>query len=176
MSKNNILEDLKKIEDTSNKELLIKTLKELKAKAKEVYKLKLETQSWLDLFDLTPEDKKSIIDWINNLPDVKLSEEEKNEIKKQIEKKFKIIKEQKEEEKSNSWIEDYLKKRKELFPQIWWNPIQLPSSPLKPNPYDITFNVPPSVNSYDLRNELLNTTNLKDKTLTITLWNGWILN
>jgi len=164
MSKNIILEDLKKIEESSNKEVLIKTLKELKEKAKEIYILKLETQCWLDLLNLSLEDKKSIIDWINNLPDVKLTEEESLEIKNEIAKKFKRIKEDKNSQETTSWkLEDFLKKRKDINNPIT-NPYYPIIKPLNPKPYDIT---------WERNNDLNSFSNPNNPPLILT--NGWCI-
>ena len=81
--KDNIVNELKKIEAANKKALLIKVLEILKDYAKIVLINKTKTKELLNYMDLSEKDKKSIIDWINNLPNVKLSKDDIKGIKEE---------------------------------------------------------------------------------------------
>ena len=161
---NSFLEELKYIEKDKNREILKKTLQDLKQKAKDIFKLKLETTIWLNQFDLEDCDKKAIIDWINNLPDVKLSEKDKKEIESDIKRKYK---ERIENFKKNNEIENWRIHNPISIPDMSlqpWNWLlnpdkkEYPSFPYKP--IDIWYKID------------VNNTNSQSQ---ITLSNWWIL-
>ena len=99
MAKENIaLDQLKKIEESKQKMLLVKMLGYLKEQARNVFKFKYITEKVLEELKVNATDKKAIIDWINSLPDVGLSEEDKKEVDKDIKKFMTEEKEEVEEE------------------------------------------------------------------------------
>lgn len=88
-----VLDDLKKIEEQKKKKLLVKSLNKLKEKAKEVLTLKEETNVILNSLWLSTKEQKQIIDWINSLDDVQLSDNDKKEIADEIKEDMKEDKE-----------------------------------------------------------------------------------
>lgn len=76
-----ILDQVKKVEKAIKAKVLIKKIGELKKIAKEVNELKEEMVATLEELGLSDKDIKRVIDFINELPDVKLTDREKKEIR-----------------------------------------------------------------------------------------------
>ena len=88
-----VLDDLKKIEEQKKKNLLIKSLNKLKEKAREVMTIKEETNAILNNLWLSTKEQKQIIDWINSLDDVQLSNDDRKEIADEMKEEMKEEKE-----------------------------------------------------------------------------------
>lgn len=88
-----VLDDLKKIEEQKKKKLLIKSLNKLKEKAREVMTIKEETNAILNNLWLSTKEQKQIIDWINSLDDVQLSDDDRKEIAEEMKEEMKEEKE-----------------------------------------------------------------------------------
>ena len=71
-----ILDEVKAAESATRKIMLIKTLGQLKKMAKDVLELKEKTQALISELGISAEDSKRLIDFINNLSAVKLTESE----------------------------------------------------------------------------------------------------
>ena len=78
-------DSLKKIEDSRKKRIMAHLLNEIKALAKEVLTNKKLVELYLNELTGDKKEQKQIIDWINSLPDTKLSEDDLREIKKEVE-------------------------------------------------------------------------------------------
>jgi hypothetical protein len=96
--KPDILDDIKRIDRAVRAKTLANVLSTLKEKAHEVLLLKEQTNMLLEAVGVSAEDAKRIIDFVNSLDDVQLSESEKqnlredtreevSEVKKKAEKK-----------------------------------------------------------------------------------------
>lgn len=81
---NNALDQLKDIEQKKQKAVLIKALKFLKQKAKEVLAAKYATNEILKQLNISKDDQKAIIDWVNQLQDVKLSDDDETVIEDEV--------------------------------------------------------------------------------------------
>ena len=100
------LDGLKKIEEKRQKAILAKMLNQLKEDAKTILKLKKKTELRLQHFDFSEKDAKGIIDWINNLPAVKLTKYDEEELKSDIKNEFYRAESTVDEQmtRSNTWI------------------------------------------------------------------------
>lgn len=96
-SKNTVLDQVKQIEKRNKARLLIKTLTQLKKFARDIYIMKEKTNLLLDNIGVSEKDSKAIIDFINSLPEVQLSEENKKDLKEDI--KEEIVDKRKEIER-----------------------------------------------------------------------------
>ena len=76
-----ILLDIRKIEARKKQALLAKKVSELKVLAKKINELKVESEYLIDEMGVSKEDAKRVVDFINELDDVKLTDEEKKEIR-----------------------------------------------------------------------------------------------
>lgn len=79
-----IVDKMKKIEEKKKEILLAKQLTKLKKLARMIVESKEETKIILDLLLVNDEDKKKLIDFINSLEEVKLSEDDKKMIKSKV--------------------------------------------------------------------------------------------
>lgn len=79
-----ILDQVKKIDKAIKAKLLIEKIAQLKEFAREVNVLREQSIATLEELDLSPKDIKRIIDYVNELPEVKLSERDKKEIRDDI--------------------------------------------------------------------------------------------
>ena len=71
-----ILDEVRAAESATRKIMLIKTLGQLKKMAKDVLELKEKTQALISELGISADDSKRLIDFINNLSAVKLTESE----------------------------------------------------------------------------------------------------
>ena len=85
-------ESLKKLEDSRKKRLMAHLLNEIKSLAKEVLENKKLVELYLEELTDDKKEQKQIIDWINNLPDTKLSEDDLRKIKKEVEQEVTVEK------------------------------------------------------------------------------------
>jgi hypothetical protein len=79
-----VLDNIKKVEKAIKAKILIEKIGELKKYAKEINVLKEQSLATLEELNLSEKDVKRVIDYINELPDVKLTEREKNDIHDEI--------------------------------------------------------------------------------------------
>jgi len=103
VEKDDILSEVKKVEKLVKAQLLIKTLSDVKKKAREIVELKEETDAILEEIGLSAEDAKRVIDYVNSLKSVQLSESDKKEIREDTKKTVENMRESAEkkiEEKS----------------------------------------------------------------------------
>lgn len=99
MTKDNTpLEQLKELQKKQEKLLLVKTLTYLKEQAKKVLKCKALINESLKQLNVKDEDSKAIIDWINSLNDVKLSEDDDIDIEDEVKEMLKDKKKKVENE------------------------------------------------------------------------------
>lgn len=97
------LEQLKQIEKKQKEMLLNKSLKRLKELCKLVLKTKERVNSIMEILGLPEKDAKGIIDWINSLSDVQLSDDDKKEIRTEEIDTMQDKKEEVEEESEKYW-------------------------------------------------------------------------
>lgn len=88
-NENKVLDDLKKIDEQVKQKTLARMLTSLKEKAKEIHEIKYYTNKLLSELWINDKDSKAIIDWINSLNDVQLSDEQKKQIDKDIKSEIK---------------------------------------------------------------------------------------
>src|SRR2546423_14706736 len=81
--KPDILDDIKRIDRAIRAKTLAEVLATLKEKAHEVLRLKEETNQLLEAAGVSTEDSKRIIDFVNSLDDVQLSETEKRSLREE---------------------------------------------------------------------------------------------
>jgi len=81
-----ILDEVKKIEKMVQVAALRKMLVDIKKKARQILELKEETTYVLDELGISTEDSKRIIDFVNSLGEVKLSEEDKKDLRQRVKK------------------------------------------------------------------------------------------
>jgi hypothetical protein len=79
-----VLEQLKQAEKVIKVNLLIKKIGELKKVAKEVLVAKEKTQMILEEAGVKGEDIKRVIDFINSMPEVQLTEAEKKDLREDV--------------------------------------------------------------------------------------------
>ena len=79
--KNDILSQIKEIEAKKKQALLVKKVNELKIIAKKINELKAETEILLEEIGVSKEDGKRVIDFVNELDDVKLTERERETLR-----------------------------------------------------------------------------------------------
>ena len=104
-------ENFKKIEETKKKQLMSKILTLVKNMSKEIQENKELCNMYLEEISIEEKEKKRIIDWINNLPDVQPDEDRKKELKEQVKSQLKSKKseiERKIEEKPEILWKDTL--------------------------------------------------------------------
>lgn len=80
---------LKKIEEVKKKQLMAKILTKIKELAKDIQENKELCNLYLDEISTDEKEKKQIIDWINNLSDVKPDDERMAELRDKAKGKFK---------------------------------------------------------------------------------------
>jgi hypothetical protein len=100
--KPDILEDIKKIDKAVRAKALANLLSTLKEKAKEVLVLKEETNNLLEAIGVSADDTKRVIDFVNSLDDVQLSESEKRKLKDEAKEEVKTIKQRAEKKVNES--------------------------------------------------------------------------
>ena len=81
-----ILDEVKKVENVVRVAALRKMLAEIKKKARQILELKEETTCILEELNVSAEDTKRIIDFVNSLSGVKLSEKDKKDLRQRIKK------------------------------------------------------------------------------------------
>lgn len=88
-----ILDEVKTIEKMTKRYLIIKTLGSLKKKARQVLEMKEECTFTLAELGIDEKDVKRIIDFVNNLPEVQMTDEDRKELKERCRR---ILKDEKE--------------------------------------------------------------------------------
>ena len=89
-----ILDDIRKVDKKIRVKLLVEKIKQLKEFAREINELKERMKITLEEMDVEEEDIKRIIDYINETPEVKLNEVDKQQIRKDVQEEVKEEKEQ----------------------------------------------------------------------------------
>lgn len=79
-----MLKNFKEIEDKAQERLLVFALNELKDKCKRVIELKEEVTALLSELGMPEKEAKSVLDWINSLPDVQMSEQRKPTVRSKM--------------------------------------------------------------------------------------------
>lgn len=79
-----VLEQVKKIDKAVKAKLLIEKISIIKEFAREVNELREKSNAMLEELGLSPKDIKRVIDYVNELPEVKLSERDKIEIRDEM--------------------------------------------------------------------------------------------
>lgn len=92
-----VLEDIKKIDKAIKAKVLIEQITNIKKLAKKMNQLRYETTCILNELDVSEKDQKRIIDYVNELPEVKLSEDDEAEIEDKAHRSVKGNKEEVEE-------------------------------------------------------------------------------
>lgn len=83
---NDILSDIRELETRKRKALLAKKIVDLKKVAKRINELKAETELLFEELHLTKEDSKRVIDFVNELDEVKLTASEREAIRSRMKK------------------------------------------------------------------------------------------
>jgi macrodomain Ter protein organizer (MatP/YcbG family) len=104
-----VLEQVKKVEKAIKAKILIEKIGELKTIAKEINELKEQSLATLEELQLSEKDMKRIIDYINELPDVKLTDKEKQKIRDEISEEMTGEKEENEKSFRDIDIEKFMK-------------------------------------------------------------------
>jgi len=91
-----ILDEIKKVEKITKRNLLLKQLVKIKKLSKEILEDKKKCELLLQEIGIKSDDIKKVIDFVNNLPEVQLSEEDIRELKREI--KGKVVEEKKDVE------------------------------------------------------------------------------
>ena len=81
-----ILDEVKKVEKITKAQLLRKAIKKIKDYAREIVELKEKTEIELEEIGIKSEDIKRVIDFVNSLPDVQLTDNDKKELRNQVKK------------------------------------------------------------------------------------------
>lgn len=76
-----VLDQLKKVQEIENKIIARQVLSKIKNLSREVLEAKYQVECLIELLNVSDKEKKAIIDWINNLSSVQLSEDDKKELK-----------------------------------------------------------------------------------------------
>lgn len=92
-----VLEQVKRVEKAIKAKMLIEKIAQLKQHAREINELKEKSVATLEALDLSDKDIKRVIDYINELPDVKLSEKDKKAIRDSVSED--VVEEKVEQEK-----------------------------------------------------------------------------
>ena len=79
-----ILDDIKRVEKILTQQLLVRVISQLKQEAKETLKRKIRVKLMLKEVGISDDDAKRVIDFVNELPEVKLTEEEVKEIRDSV--------------------------------------------------------------------------------------------
>lgn len=99
------LDSLKDTEEKIKKKAMSNALTEMKGYARDVLNLKFKMLKKLEQFGLDEKEIKGIIDWINSLPDVQLSEKDKKDIENEV--KEEVVVEKKEAEDFINTLPDF---------------------------------------------------------------------
>ncbi len=106
-----VLDQIKAIELATRKKLLLNVLSDLKEKAKQILTLKEESIALLEAISLSEKDQKRVIDYVNNLEEISLTEVEKKEIrtrtKEQMKKEKKEVEKKIQSDPASAWIMNY---------------------------------------------------------------------
>lgn len=105
---NDVLEQVKKVEKSIKAKILIDKIGELKKHAKQINELKECSIATLEELQLSKADVKRIIDYINELPDVKLTEREKADIREDVDDEMKDAQQKNENIFRNADIKHFL--------------------------------------------------------------------
>ena len=100
--KPDVLEDIKRIDRAVRAKTLAQVLSTLKAKAHEILELKEKTNALLEAAGVSAEDAKRIIDFVNSLDDVQLSDEEKRKLREDARNEIAGVKKQAEKKVNES--------------------------------------------------------------------------
>jgi hypothetical protein len=100
-----ILEDVKKYEKALKVRCIVKSMEQIKKMAHEVLELKDKSISLFKEFGLADEDIKRLIDFVNSLSDVKLSEDDHKGTKEWAKKEANSLRKEIEKVSSNKIIE-----------------------------------------------------------------------
>jgi len=84
-----ILDEVKKIEKITKAQLLRKAVRKIKNYAREILELKEKTLIELEEIDIAKGEIKKVIDFVNSLPDVQLTENDKKELRDEVKKSVK---------------------------------------------------------------------------------------
>ena len=76
-----VLDEIKKVEQTVRRRALAKSIGDMKDKAKKILELKEETVAMLEALGISDVDSKRVIDFLNSCPDVQLTENDKKSIR-----------------------------------------------------------------------------------------------
>lgn len=79
-----IVDEIKKIEQTIRRKALLNVINDIKAKARKIIELKEETSTLLESLGINDIDSKRVIDFVNSLPDTQLSDSDKKDIKEKM--------------------------------------------------------------------------------------------
>lgn len=79
-----VLDDFRKVEKTVRQRALASSMKLFKEKATAIMRLKEETIALLEALGIQESDMKRVIDFVNSLPDVQLSESDKRVIREEM--------------------------------------------------------------------------------------------
>lgn len=77
----NVLDEIKKVEQTVRRRALARAIGDMKDKAKKILELKEETVAMLEALGISDVDSKRVIDFLNSCPDVQLTENDKKSIR-----------------------------------------------------------------------------------------------
>lgn len=97
-----ILDEIKIAEKMIKRAMLLKTIGKLKKIAREILEAKEESNALLEAIGIDSKDAKRIIDFVNNLPEVRLTEKDKQKIVDEI---------QHDTEKGKKEVRDALEKK-----------------------------------------------------------------
>lgn len=78
------LDSLKRLEEQKKKQVLAKILSKAKENAKEILSLKERYHIYMEELGISKKEAKAIIDWINSLPDVQLTKEDKESLRDEV--------------------------------------------------------------------------------------------
>jgi predicted nuclease with TOPRIM domain len=102
-----VLDELKQLEERKRKIQLAKSLNKIKDMAKEILENKYMTDKIMEQLGVDSKEAKAIIDWINNLPGVKLDDEDKKKLDDEIKKDLKERFQEAEKEVEKHWFPAY---------------------------------------------------------------------
>lgn len=88
-SKINILDEVKRVERFTRQQLLVKAITDLKKEAKRIAGIKYRTKLMLEKIGVGEADIKRVIDFVNELPEAKLTDSDKKEIKERVDSNVK---------------------------------------------------------------------------------------
>jgi len=100
-----ILDEIKKVEKITKAQLLRKAIKKIKDYAREIVELKEKTQIELEEIGIKDEDIKRVIDFVNSLPDVQLTENDKKDLRDSVKKSVQSEKKDVEKEIEDKGID-----------------------------------------------------------------------